>query len=156
MTALTIEAPAADTHKMDPEVKAEWLTALRSGEFQQGTTYLCGAAGYCCLGVLSELAHRQGVVSKVPAVMRNGVMAFGEYGATGVTPHEVVRWAGLSQEIPNVPVEALSADQIGRLEDSLGDRLEVHLDGRNVLGVALLNDNGLTFGEIADLIEVHL
>lgn len=35
----------------------EWLEALKSGEYKQGQGYLCDANnGYCCLGVLMELA----------------------------------------------------------------------------------------------------
>lgn len=158
MTALiTIDTPQARAmDPMDPAVKAKWLEALRSDEFVQGKNYLCADGNYCCLGVLSELAFRDGAVSKSQSIVRETITTYGDFPSTGVTPTEVVRWAGLSQEIPYIPVEALSAEQVGRLEDSLGDRLEVHLDGRKVVGVALLNDNGLTFGEIADLIEAHL
>jgi hypothetical protein len=34
--------------KMDPEVKAVWIAALRSGKYQQGR-------GFCCHGVLCDL-----------------------------------------------------------------------------------------------------
>ncbi len=39
---------------MDANLKAKWVAALRSGEYQQGDTYLANnAAGtFCCLGVL--------------------------------------------------------------------------------------------------------
>lgn len=39
---------------MDAELKAKWLTALRSGEFKQARNALHQpkAGGYCCLGVL--------------------------------------------------------------------------------------------------------
>jgi hypothetical protein len=51
---------------MDPEIKAKWLTALRSGDFNQ-TKYLLKVllhnkendqefCAYCCLGVLCEIA----------------------------------------------------------------------------------------------------
>ena len=42
-------------------LKRDWLSALRSGEYEQGTDTLCavGPAGakYCCLGVLFEVVH---------------------------------------------------------------------------------------------------
>lgn len=48
--------------KMDPEVKKEWLKALRSGEYPKTTGMLCStdddgrATGFCCLGVLADIA----------------------------------------------------------------------------------------------------
>lgn len=47
--------------KLDPEFKAQWLAALRSGEFKQGKHALCRITPegdeYCCLGVAHELIH---------------------------------------------------------------------------------------------------
>ncbi len=43
---------------MTPELKAKWVAALRSGEYQQqreGFLYREGK-GHCCLGVLAEVA----------------------------------------------------------------------------------------------------
>jgi hypothetical protein len=52
--------------KMDPEKKAKWVAALRSGEYKQGQFQLCtspdselhpGGDGpvYCCLGVANKI-----------------------------------------------------------------------------------------------------
>lgn len=40
---------------MTPELKAKWITALRSGEYTQGQNYLKANGNYCCLGVLCEV-----------------------------------------------------------------------------------------------------
>ena len=48
---------------MDPEVKARWVAALRSGEYKQGKFALCTRSGFqgqegdtfCCLGVINEV-----------------------------------------------------------------------------------------------------
>lgn len=50
---------------MDPTLKAEWLTALRSGEYKQVEGYLKreredGEVGYCCLGVLCDVIAKRG------------------------------------------------------------------------------------------------
>lgn len=37
---------------MDESIKAQWVSALRSGEYEQGKSYLCADGKYCCLGVL--------------------------------------------------------------------------------------------------------
>lgn len=42
---------------MDPELKAKWVAALRSGEYKQGRRALRSVANeFCCLGVLCEVA----------------------------------------------------------------------------------------------------
>jgi len=41
---------------MKSELKARWIAALRSGEFQQGYGALRSRSGHCCLGVLCEVA----------------------------------------------------------------------------------------------------
>jgi len=41
---------------LDPEIKAKWLAALRSGEYPQGKFKLLRDGKYCCFGVLFELA----------------------------------------------------------------------------------------------------
>lgn len=37
--------------KLDPEFKAKWIAALRSGEYSQGRFRLFKGDDYCCLGV---------------------------------------------------------------------------------------------------------
>ena len=42
---------------MNPDVKAKWVAALRSGEYEQGRVYLHDEDDrYCCLGVLCAIA----------------------------------------------------------------------------------------------------
>lgn len=40
---------------MDPEIKKQWIDALRSGKFTQGREQLQDESGYCCLGVLAQI-----------------------------------------------------------------------------------------------------
>lgn len=42
---------------MVPEIKEKWLKALRSDEYEQGTTFLRSIDGsrFCCLGVLCDI-----------------------------------------------------------------------------------------------------
>jgi hypothetical protein len=37
---------------MDPDIKAKWVEALRSGKYKQARMALETSRGYCCLGVL--------------------------------------------------------------------------------------------------------
>ena len=40
---------------MDPEIKAQWTAALRSGDYIQGKGYLNTNGKFCCVGVLCEI-----------------------------------------------------------------------------------------------------
>ena len=41
---------------MDKKLKAKWISALRSGGYQQGRFYLRDDEGrYCCLGILHKI-----------------------------------------------------------------------------------------------------
>ena len=41
---------------MIPELKQKWIEALRSGKYAQSQLALKNADGYCCLGVLCDIA----------------------------------------------------------------------------------------------------
>lgn len=53
---------------MKKEIKDRWITALLSGDYLQGTSFLHrnvkGQEFYCCLGVLSDLAFKDGLVAR--------------------------------------------------------------------------------------------
>jgi hypothetical protein len=79
---------------MNPEVKAAWVAALRSGEYKQGYMKLYNQKEqtYCCLGVLCQLyANEKGI-------------AFGEVTepwSVALTP-SVRDWAGLRSVNPYI------------------------------------------------------
>lgn len=113
--------------RMDPTVKAQWLAALRSGEYTQTRERLFDDTGHCCLGVLCELAAKASVVNRDGASFE-AVDDSNDYSETSL-PGAVKRWAGLEWSDPKVN----------------GHRLTFWND-----------DCGSTFAQIADLIEVHL
>lgn len=136
---------------MNSDVKQKWVAALRSGEFEQCTGALRMGDSYCCLGVLSELAVRDGVISPAEALPAddwrssrgNGKPVYTYDNETGSLPPEVSKWAGLMS--PDVWNEYDDANPIPD-EDP-------YVDGEPV---SLINDAGTTFAEIADLIEKEL
>lgn len=88
---------------MNPERKAEWIAALRSGNYEQGSDYLArrgndGNMKYCCLGVLCDLAVKAGV--EVEVVDSMGTVQYD--GQISVTPDSVAQWAGLPDVNPTV------------------------------------------------------
>jgi hypothetical protein len=50
---------------MDAKLKADWVKALRSGEYRQGRGEFEGARGFCCLGVLCKVANEPTVIDAV-------------------------------------------------------------------------------------------
>ncbi len=60
-----------------------WIAALESGEYKQAQGRLRTNEGYCCLGVLCDVAKRQGVI--------RAYSAGGDY-----LPQSVKRWVGLN------------------------------------------------------------
>jgi hypothetical protein len=133
--------------KLKPEVKQLWLEALRTGGFQQCSGKLSDGVGYCCLGVLSELAHREGVLTReVQTITYNRrTETFVYYGAHADRtdlPCEVADWA----------FEEFDATVVYWENPRVRDpRL-----GVKVTSLADLNDEGFTFEEIADVIEEQL
>jgi hypothetical protein len=126
---------------MNPSIKQEWLAALRSGQYKQGKHRLQNSAGgFCCLGVLCDIASRHGVGRwesdwrKLPEHLGDLPVYCGDIqgspdAAEGHLPQAVMEWAGL-------------------------DTRTVYLGGGDAL--TALNDHGLTFAEIADLIDKKL
>lgn len=153
---------------MNPEIKAKWVAALRSGEYLQGTGQLLntysGASKYCCLGVLCDLlvkedtpgleySDRQPYGSSVlPGWTYHGI------GETSILPAVLAIDLGLTDPNPRIPfIQAIWDDS--RMSVYKESHVEWHGDtyfAPPFLDLASLNDSGFTFPEIADLIERYL
>jgi len=122
---------------MKKEIKEKWLEALRSGEYTQGGGTLRSASDrFCCLGVLCDLAIKEGVGSWVkdkgfsgfPYRYHNGEKII----HTNLLPPDVQRWSGLNSSV-----------------GTLGDSASAYKND----SLAQLNDTGRDFNYIADVIE---
>jgi hypothetical protein len=95
---------------MNPVIRDRWVAALRSGEYVQGRELLHYDAGvngtaprFCCLGVLCDLAYRDGVVARVITGSAGTYATYGYHDEddpdedveSSVLPGSVARWAGL-------------------------------------------------------------
>lgn len=115
---------------MKAEIKKKWLEALRSGEYKQTKGVLRRGNAYCCLGVLSDIYSKEfGVEWKAhPSDMD----VFNIEDDKGIPPMCIQLWAGLTTPNPLVCTDKIS-------------------NGRETL--SSLNDRGVSFEEIADIIE---
>jgi hypothetical protein len=114
---------------MKTEIADLWIAALRSGKYQQTKDVLNDGIGMCCLGVLCDL-HAQAHPDS-PG-WDNGNYLDEEENL----PQAVAEWAGMAL-----------GDDPGTLF------LPVMHKGEPYTHLAKLNDNGMTFPEIAAVIE---
>jgi len=122
------------------QLRAEWIAALRSGEFKQGEHRLesidNGNSSYCCLGVACVVAGRHGVhVEKY----REGD------DSVRVGNRRVGQLTGLYLE--NQP-EVLKAFWLNKA----GGHPARYSNGRDKQ-LTVLNDTGHSFKDIADALE---
>jgi hypothetical protein len=55
--------------KMNPELKAKWVAALRSGKYEQERGDIGRGNKLCCLGVLSVVSGERRISNGVPGVL---------------------------------------------------------------------------------------
>lgn len=116
---------------MDTRIAAKWVDALRSEKYQQGTGCLKQTKNqqdkFCCLGVLIDIAIKDGLNITVVSGPRTRFNSFADY-----LPSEVQKWANMK-----TPSGSFTKDNL-----------------TNTL--AYLNDAGKTFNEIATIIEDNI
>jgi hypothetical protein len=112
---------------MNPQIKQKWVSALRSGDYQQTKGRLRKEDKFCCLGVLCDLYAKE---NNVEWNLANNGHNYEFQHMVKFLPRSVVEWADL--EYCNPPVN----------------------DEESTL--ANLNDSGSTFEQIADVIEHQL
>lgn len=97
--------------KMVPEVKTLLLDALKSGEYEKTVGVLKrhnddNTVGYCCLGVLTDVAHEKGICAgfvrsldgyDVPEEVNYGFETYVRR-STAFLPNSVAKWSGLDSD----------------------------------------------------------
>lgn len=91
---------------MNKDVKEKWLAALPEFEQAQGQLGVAGTNRRCCLGVLCEVAVREGIIP--PPTETGTSVVYGaeeDYGGSElVLPSQVMAWAGIDEASPLVYV----------------------------------------------------
>ena len=125
---------------MNPEIKAQWVAALRSGEYPQGKGALRrtiqSEEKFCCLGVLCELAVKAEVTPAPVIGNPRSSLSPWQYEDRnwGALPPSVRAWAGLLSADPIVIVTSGREQNLSQCNDDLH----------------------LTFAQIADMVERQL
>lgn len=115
---------------MNPEIKKQWIDALRSGTYAQGKGQLRNDNKFCCLGVLCDLHAK---------ATSNTWHCDEDYlQGHSLLPNAVADWANISED--------------ARVHTG-GNTCNIGTAGYTL---SSLNDNGSTFAEIADFIEKEL
>lgn len=146
---------------LDPELKSAWLKALRSGDYPQGTGQLRNSDDeFCCLGVLCDVVEW---VTPIEVVW--------EFSGTGEGYYATVRnmeKPGSNSDRLLLPASLANAVglnwapgpeiEIGLLTDAELTEIQGHQPDNTIertgwVSLAVLNDAGITFERIAQLIE---
>lgn len=144
---------------MNREIAIEWVSELRSGKYQQTTGYLQNENGFCCLGVLCDMAVAADVIP-APTVREGSVYDVRRYGpqdATAMPPDEVNAWAGVTWGTAyDVATPEKFYDKIsGRINMTNAPDDEL-IPVPEMVGLTALNDvYGANFNDIADAIEAQ-
>jgi hypothetical protein len=135
--------PLSEIQMLAPAVKSQFLEALRSGDYDQGNLQLRTYSDkFCCLGVLTDLAVKAGVVRWVESEHGWGVRERLPNGTEQINTTDlsdkVMRWAGLE-------VETCRSGNIYTSTNYQEDNLMHFNDEKN-----------LSFEQIADIVEENL
>jgi hypothetical protein len=132
---------------MNPELKQKWLAALRSGEYKQARGYLKTEFGYCCLGVLCDVSGL-GEFTPVPGgVFKFEAPSFESCEGSPSTTAQHALEIDAYKLVDPALVRAAYAKHDREVPESIDWCIR---DGMNVMG---LNDNGVPFDIIADIVE---
>jgi len=133
---------------MYQNIKKKWIEALRSGEYKQGRESLKTTnehnndSYYCCLGVLCDI-HSRGTNTVWSGHPNYPVSNY--LGCEAFLPHTVIRWAGLEDKVRLV---------VPYPDDCVENNVDITLpNGQQTSATKLNDDMGLSFVEIADIIE---
>lgn len=146
-----------DQFRMDPDVKDEWVNALRSGEYIQGQRVLkSGPNSYCCLGVLCAIhgRHQDAFVDFEKDARGEWGYPFKgqcEKGKAYLLPPDIVyEWSGLKVTRPD------DKRMCATVNTPVDDPFTVTTCTPAGMLPSLNDSYGFTFMEIADYIEKYL
>lgn len=144
---------------MNKKIKEDWIKALRSGEYSQGNGYLNHLGDHCCLGVLCDLYVKAGlgIWETYEDDKPNEIYSFedGSISESGVLLDSIKEWAELDSVTGEISLDPSEIEILG-LSGYVGGDEFGELVSNQIVDLTELNDGGITFNQIADLIEEYL
>jgi hypothetical protein len=145
--------------KLDPEVKAKWVAALRSGDYRQGrgalATRLPDGVEYCCLGVLMEIAAEAGVTDRQESGYR-ATVDWDDAVGTSAPNRRIGRWA-TGQEPGDRRAHVSELNEAWDPLVANPHAISARIKNGEYIRLSGLNDHAMyTFDQIADVIEEQL
>lgn len=125
------ERPA---HFPSDEERTKWTDALRSGRYKQGKQVLKHGDFYCCLGVKEDIEG----CNWTPSYLLDGLMVFSNSTGEHYLYTGESQWLNSFGEFPNKTYVAMICNLKVKTHKCLTQ----------------LNDHGLTFAQIADIIDI--
>lgn len=145
---------------MNQEIKKRWLENLRSGKFKQTDGVLCAVdenkdLSFCCLGVLCETMGVERSFKRGVPVTPDRMIYDGD--SYSLLPEKVVKSSELTNNEGQLSSAHLSTvlNWIEKDPDlSDGKKEDIRLRAQySYLTLAWLNDQGVSFQTIANIIE---
>lgn len=133
--------------KLNPERKAQWVAALRSGEYVQGNEWLQRDGRMCCLGVACDLHSKTQSDLKWSNSPISNASTYA--GQSAYPPEEVMSWLGIDL------ADLRTQDTAQR---DLQSKLDIPIMHSGLVHhiFAQLNDGkNWSFDQIADFIETN-
>lgn len=146
--------------KLKPEVKKLWLEALESGEYKQTRRQLKNNKGFCCLGVLTEVLMKNGLLpahirwapsNRHPSGSCRLVNVHNPFESSDVLPIRAVIEAAFAD--PKIKSKIENAHGPAWTASSENAVWRINDDGRALYH---LNDDGFEFFDIAKLIRERM
>lgn len=133
---------------MSKELRKKWIDALRSGDYEQGKGYLRQHDYFCCLGVLCDLVDKNGW----DLDHQSGIYSF-----------DVMRYRFPPGRLSQIKINKIDADfEFKSLPNDLKEKILEYFTESDPLSIctapmslAELNDHGVPFSLIADIIEAE-
>ena len=157
---------------MNNNLRKRWVAALRSGEYEQGKERLrSGGDEYCCLGVLCDIVINDSLLNGTDRYLWDGRPYSEEYTFVDID-HDLWR-DDIEHEDYEINEDEYTFTEHGSLTQSVITLIGLRSDtgvfdnvrindwglfgelseSTNTLSLAILNDKGFTFEQIADIIE---
>lgn len=95
------------------DIRKKWCEELRSGHYQQTREYLMDGNGYCCLGVLCDIAYKLGIYN-IPLDAYDNLQ-------TERLPEEIMKAADITYDICK---DLACRNDNGRPFDKIADLIE--------------------------------